>query len=62
MASLPLLVGAAGQLRGNKAPRAPAPIPMPDEQALQREQRRKYAAMATAGRASTILTDTGGLG
>lgn len=62
MASLPLLVGAAGALKGNSTPKAPKPIPMPDVEEQKRQQRRKYAGMASAGRASTILTDTGGLG
>lgn len=61
MASLPLLVGGAAALKGGSTPRPSKPIPMPDVDALKRDQRRKYAATST-GRASTILTDTGGLG
>lgn len=44
-------------------PRVPDPIPMPDEEALQKQKKRSLAAASGSGRASTILTGTdNGLG
>lgn len=34
----------------------PLIMPMPDEQALQEAQRKKFAGQVTSGRASTVLT------
>jgi hypothetical protein len=34
----------------------PLVVPMPDEQALQEAQRRRFAGQVTSGRASTVLT------
>lgn len=62
MASLPLLVGAAGALKGSSSPKPLAPIPMPDPEMIKQQRKKTAASSYQSGRASTILTDTGGLG
>lgn len=57
---LPLLVGGIGAYRARKGKKLPPPIPMPDFEELQKQKRRK--ATPGTGRASTILTETDGLG
>jgi hypothetical protein len=62
MASLPLMIGAAGALKGSSSPKLPAQIPMPDPEVLKQQRKKTAASGYQSGRASTILTDTGGLG
>lgn len=61
MAYLSTLVSALSSYRAsNRTAKVKPPIPMPDEEAL-RKSKRRVAALGT-GRASTILTETDGLG
>jgi len=62
MATLATLVGGYGAYRQSRVrPKAAPAIPMPDEEELRRSKR-KTVARGSAGRVSTILTETDGLG
>lgn len=64
MAYAPQVVGAIGALKssGSSGPKPPPAIPMPDPEVMKQQQRKKAATAYQSGRASTILSDTGGLG
>jgi hypothetical protein len=62
MAALAYGIAGYGAYRQSKQrPKATPAIPMPDEEELRRS-RRKALARQSVGRASTILTETDGLG